>query len=62
MPKLTDREKQWRKFKREAEKQWRRELCMSMANEAVEANKVEMGIKHEHLSPSFVKLVKLFSK
>lgn len=62
MPKLTEKEKQERKLKREADKRWRRELCVDLANQSVEANALEMGIKHQHLSPSFQKLIKRFTR
>ena len=62
MPKLTEREKQERKLKREAEKQWRRELCVGMANDAIEANALESGVPFDYLSPSFLKLIKKFTR
>ena len=56
--KLTDNEKQERRLKREATKRWRRELCVELANKAVEANHKEEGIPFDYLSPPFLLLIK----
>lgn len=60
--KLTDNEKQERRLKREATKRWRRELCVSMANDAVKANRAESGELREYLSPVFRELIRDYIK
>jgi hypothetical protein len=62
MAKLTEQQKQERRLKRAADKKWRRELCVELANDAVQANALEMGIKYQHLSPSFKRLISKFTK
>lgn len=49
-------------LRRQSDQQWRRALCVELARDAITANKAEMGIKHDYLSPSFLLLMSKFSK
>ena len=63
MAKLTDKERQERKHAREAVKNWRRELCVQLANDAVKANaEAEPDRQGEYLSPTFLRLIRDFIK
>lgn len=62
MPKLTERERQERKLQREAEKQWRRALCVELARDAIEANRAETGEAADYLSRPFQQLLRNYTK
>ena len=61
MAKLTEQERQQRKLERQAERGWRRELCVELSNEAIKANaEAEPERRGEYLSPAFLELIAKF--
>ena len=55
--KLTEQERLERKFQRRMVKEWRRELCVELANKAIEANREATGELKPYLSPMFKLLI-----
>ena len=62
MAQLTDTERQERKLKRQATRNWRRQLCVEIANDAVAANKAADPGNRNELSTSFLALIRKFIK
>ena len=60
-PKSTSKTRE-KSLKRQIDRQWRRALCVELTKDAIQANKAEMGIKYDYLSPSFLLLMKEFAK